>query len=281
LGQKLSAEIDYGAQGAFLFATNDFIQPAPIEKLLDLRPTFERWTDCLRNDLARGFPPEFKELGLFASCRLACIDEPYEGISAVSPITKEASAELNVGIRAWMDRFCFRKPWIGDAGLLTLFHHAFRGAPAGRWYFFPPPDKISPQVTIAFRPTGSKVSELKKEFDQHIQELRMQYLKTVKFRWGARADNGAPAKFAALRFAGYQWPEIAGQHWPDADSNEKEKSRADNVRKDANNFAKRANLGPFPTPAERAAMRRFTLAETLAAKGKEPSKTRHKQLVSL
>jgi hypothetical protein len=267
--KRVPGEIDYNARGSFLYAWENVPQreeprPAPLDKLLTLLPIYSIWETRLKSDVGE----ILCELAVFDSCRMVCLEESYGGVGAVITIgTKKAARSLWAAVSDWMDRYRFRDRWIGDVALSTLFHHAYHGSLANGWFTSVPPERIQPQVTypqIQFRPGSvEELDRRKREAVCEIEKQTSENRKLLQFRLGSHKNQELPARWTAMIFAGFTVLQIANIE------NRPRRKPIDEttIKKAVNAFVERADL--------RLPDRPFTLATSLAAKGKDSSRSRH------
>ena len=66
---------------AFLDATTEVMEPAPIDSLLNLLPVFSRWFEGFTKiERSQVFPADFGTTVGLTACRLSCLDDSPEAV---------------------------------------------------------------------------------------------------------------------------------------------------------------------------------------------------------
>jgi len=223
----MQKEIDYRARSAFLYATTEVMNPAPIDTLLELLPQFSPWRAVMLADAVGESPvvAAMLEINAEAMCTITGLGESREAIA------------LKTAIGLWMRKHRFQDEWIANAALRTLEVHADgRGNPRC-WYFMVDPDHTEALLTIPM--LRKRDDETLRQFlarsDENYRKQRKAYARVFQFRMGLRKWHGQPANWTALVFAGSTFAEIA-RH---------EQLGEDAVRKSVEGFRKRTKL-TFP-----------------------------------
>jgi hypothetical protein len=227
-------ETDYVARWAFLHATTAVMNPTPIDRLLDLLPMFSRWVAHFEID-ENSIVAAMLKFAAANNCRISPQDDSAE------------PAVLMRAIAAWMKEHRFRDEWIAESALCTLFVHA-EGRPVNRtWYCREPWTELRPEADVpplSWKGNESAAQYLKR-FDGEYRKRRKEFVKLIQFRTGERKlklkQVSKHAKWTALKFAGYDYREIADQESVSGGRSVEES----NIRKCVEDFRKRAGL-TFP-----------------------------------
>jgi hypothetical protein len=224
----MRVEADYGARSAFLYYTTKIMNPAPVDTLLELLPTFRSWRAHVENE-HRPADQDAPVTGERVSALFGLATR------AISPLDDSAEAvALKDALAGWMTRHRFRDQWLADAGLCTLLQRDANGvAHPRKWYLQPPYEDLCPEVKIYLRQEfGEARQDFLKRFEREYLQRRKEYNASMQFRTGELGDRLRPARLTAFNFAGWTFAAIARHENLDRGY----------VRKTVVNFADRAGL---------------------------------------
>jgi hypothetical protein len=220
-------DIDYVSRGEFLPAMSRVAKEQgtenPIVTLQAVMPSFERMLDLFIEQGAMierepWLPIEQAEPG-----DITVVMNPFtiERLDELVPIEAVDALPFRADLAQWMRRYAFKDTWIADNAIASLLDCVCSGIQSRtgerrlRWtrQFYPECGRLPIKVWDApqwLHERTHRAGAYGKECEKYFKQTQAEIKKHIQFRQGERFNFRQAALFAAKRFTGATWTEMAG-----------------------------------------------------------------------